>query len=84
MTMTKRLLSFGFPALLALGLMFAVVQSTSARHGDEAKAESFGYGGGHTAVTICHKPGKHAKTLVVDGSAVPAHVRHGDTLGPCP
>lgn len=30
-------------------------------------------------VTICHK----GKTISVDQSAVPAHLAHGDTLGPC-
>jgi len=30
-------------------------------------------------VTICHE----GKTTKVDESAVPAHLRHGDTLGPC-
>jgi hypothetical protein len=39
---------------------------------------------GHTPVTICHKPGTPAeKTLIVDDSAVPGHLRHGDYLGPC-
>jgi hypothetical protein len=32
-------------------------------------------------VTLCHK-GK--KTISVGASAVPAHLRHGDTLGACP
>jgi len=31
-------------------------------------------------VTLCHK-GK--KTLSVNPDAVPAHLAHGDTLGPC-
>jgi hypothetical protein len=38
-------------------------------------------------VLICHippgNPGK-AHTISVDQSAVPAHLAHGDTLGPCP
>jgi len=35
-------------------------------------------------VTICHKPGTPAeKTLSVPPSAVPGHLGHGDTLGPC-
>jgi hypothetical protein len=39
----------------------------------------------HTPVTICHKPGTPAEhTLTVDDNAVPAHLAHGDTLGPCP
>jgi hypothetical protein len=32
-----------------------------------------------TKVPICHA----GKTLVVASSAVPAHLKHGDTLGPC-
>ncbi len=31
-------------------------------------------------VTICHK----GKTLTLPQPAVQAHLRHGDTLGPCP
>jgi hypothetical protein len=41
-------------------------------------------GGGHTPVTICHKPGTPAEmTLVVDDDAVPGHLGHGDYLGEC-
>jgi hypothetical protein len=38
-------------------------------------------------VTICHiPPGNpdNAHTITVGASAVPAHLAHGDTLGPCP
>jgi hypothetical protein len=35
---------------------------------------------GKTKVTICHK----GKTIKVAQPAVKAHLRHGDTLGPCP
>jgi hypothetical protein len=39
---------------------------------------------GHTPVTICHKPGTPAEqTITVDDDAVPAHIAHGDYLGPC-
>jgi len=35
-------------------------------------------------VTICHKPGTPAeKTLQVPAQAVPGHLGHDDTLGPC-
>jgi Domain of unknown function (DUF5666) len=36
-------------------------------------------------VLVCHKPNKKsAHTLSLPPSAVPAHLGHGDTLGPCP
>jgi len=36
-------------------------------------------------VMICHKPnGKNPHTIVVSQSAVPAHLGHGDFIGPCP
>jgi len=35
-------------------------------------------------ITICHKPGTPAqKTLVLPEPAIPGHLEHGDTLGPC-
>lgn len=45
---------------------------------DEAGAD----GGGK--VLVCHKPSKNPHTLSISSSAVPAHLGHGDTLGPCP
>ena len=37
-----------------------------------------------TRVTVCHKPGTPAeKTLDIDDNALAAHLRHGDTEGPC-
>ena len=39
---------------------------------------------GHDKVVICHKPGTpEAKTMPMTKPALPAHLRHGDTLGPC-
>ena len=35
--------------------------------------------GGHNKVEICHK----GKTISVAPAAVPAHLRHGDTVGSC-
>jgi len=35
-------------------------------------------------VLVCHKPSKNPHTLSISSSAVPAHLAHGDTLGPCP
>ena len=35
-------------------------------------------------VLICHKPDKKGgHTISISSSAVPAHLAHGDTLGPC-
>jgi hypothetical protein len=37
-------------------------------------------------VTICHRTGSEhnpAVTISVSDRAVPAHMRHGDTIGPC-
>lgn len=35
-------------------------------------------------VTLCHKPdGPNPRTITVASPAVPAHLGHGDTLGPC-
>jgi hypothetical protein len=40
---------------------------------------------GGDKVLICHKPDKNGgNTLSISSSAVPAHLAHGDTLGPCP
>ena len=42
-------------------------------------------GEGGEKVLICHKPDKKGgHTLSVSSSAVPAHLAHGDKLGPCP
>ena len=49
---------------------------------DDDEEESPGEG---EKVLVCHKPNKKsAHTLSLPHSAVPAHLGHGDTLGPCP
>lgn len=41
--------------------------------------------GGGGKVLVCHKPDKKGgHTLSISQSAVPAHLGHGDKLGPCP
>ena len=42
--------------------------------------------GGPSKVTICHIPPgdpSDLETLTVSTNALPAHLAHGDTLGPC-
>lgn len=42
--------------------------------------------GGQEKVTICHHTGSKknpTQTIQVSKSAVPAHLKHGDTVGPC-
>ena len=39
---------------------------------------------GGEKVLICHKPDKNAHTLSLPQAAIPAHLGHGDILGPCP
>lgn len=48
--------------------------------------DAFAAKGGTAKVTICHiPPGNpaNAHTITVSEKAVPAHLAHGDTLGPC-
>jgi uncharacterized protein DUF5666 len=47
--------------------------------------EGNGPSGEGEKVLVCHKPKKKsAHTLSLPPSAVPAHLAHGDTMGPCP
>jgi hypothetical protein len=39
---------------------------------------------GGEKVLVCHMPSKNPHTLSIAPAAVPAHLAHGDTLGPCP
>jgi len=62
--------------VVAAAMIIAMVASVSAFAGD--------HGGGHTPVTVCHKPGTPAqKSLTFDDDGYKAHIAHGDTLGPC-
>jgi hypothetical protein len=72
---------------LAVGLSMLVVLGFGAAYGLSSALNGEGLlraMQGHTPVTICHKPGRPAQhTIVVDDDAVPAHLAHGDYIGPC-
>lgn len=51
---------------------------------EEPGSDDDGDGTGGEKVLVCHKPNKNAHTLSIAPAAVPAHLAHGDTLGPCP
>jgi hypothetical protein len=68
----------GFLALLAgavvAGVLLALTGVAGARTADKS-----GKGKGRTKVALCHK----GHTIRIGAPAVPAHLRHGDTLGLC-
>ena len=60
----------------------------SAKTDNESNSVASGSGSqGDHKQAVCHVPPgnpDNAHTIVVDDSAVPTHLDHGDTLGPCP
>jgi hypothetical protein len=86
----KRNHGSGRPARIALAIVTAAIAVVAfgvlggiGVAGISSSASQYQYG---DKVTICHKAGRHGKrvTITVRRSALPAHLRHGDTLGPCP
>ena len=58
--------------------------ANSAQRGNQQSAARNQY---QEKVLICHRPPgnpENAHTISVSPNAVPAHLAHGDTLGPCP
>jgi len=81
--MTSRHLRFGAVLALASAMLVSLaLVGTSAVGKPKPSAAQYQY-----KVTICHRT-KAAKkpgvTISVSSRAVPAHLRHGDALGPCP
>jgi hypothetical protein len=58
-----------------------IVQITLLEDNDGDESDGLGNG---EKVLICHKPDKNPHTLSIASPAVPAHLAHGDILGPCP
>jgi hypothetical protein len=75
--------------LVAACLVVAAVGSTAVAAGAspssrDAAAAQYEY---DKKETICHHTGSKKNptvTIMVSSNAVPAHLAHGDTLGPCP
>ena len=65
--------AFSAAAVLSLGLLAGVGFA-----GDGVSADQYQYGP-KAKTAICHK----GKTITVSNSALPAHKKHGDTVGAC-
>jgi len=76
--MTQKITAIFGIAVLAAVLLGGLAFSQSAFAGQ-------GGGGGQVKVTLCHVDQETGEeiTITVGAPAVPAHLNHGDTLGPC-
>jgi hypothetical protein len=68
-------------AIVAAGLVGLAYAGGVAPAASEGPASADQYG--PQRVTICHKAGRRYRTITIARSALAAHLRHGDTPGPC-
>jgi hypothetical protein len=83
-------MSFGlkFVSIVSIaGVLAWAASAAPLQSSGNTQSQGAGYGYGAVKVTLCHiPPGNpaNAHTITVGAPAVPAHLAHGDTLGPCP
>ena len=71
----------------ALSVAGSVAWAANTGPSNPTQGQGPGYGYGYAGqITICHHTGSAKNpgvTITVNANALPAHLAHGDTIGPC-